>query len=557
MARPQDIADFGKIIEQAISEIQKKKQYDNVSAQMLSSMEEGLLKALTPAFEKLTETMRTNMANIKMTAPKMDMPPMEVHIPPIDIPAPVVHMPAPVVNVPAPVVNVPAPIVNVKASDLKMPDLMRIVGDVSLKDHNAKNPVPVMLYGTDGKPILSFGGGGGGKVNFFTLKEILTSSGNSVIDDTNTALRVNIVAGSSSGVTGPGVSDNALRIVMATDSVSSVNIVSGSSSGTQYNDGATPDQAGGIVTVAGLFDGGSVQSWQGSSYGIGQVQLTGFDGSLVGITSNALDVNLKSEGVTLEVRQVSGGLDSISIASQPFTLDVKQVSGGMDSVSIASQPFTFDVKQVSGSTDSINVSTLNGTTVATDSGVTGPGVLRIVHVTDVATSVNVTGVPQVMGDIASGSTDTGSNPVKIGGVVHTSNPTALADGKRTDAFYDAVGRAVMTPVQIRGLRSTAYATLNSNTETTLLASGSGVFNDLVYIAFANTSSGTVNIDLRDATAAGIVQTYAIPANATQGFSLSMPIPQNVAADTWTVDFNTSDVSNTTVYVNALFAKNVG
>lgn len=48
-------------------------------------------------------------------------------------------------------------------------------------------------------------------------------------------------------------------------------------------------------------------------------------------------------------------------------------------------------------------------------------------------------------DVASGSADSG-NPVKIGGRVRTSAPTALANDTRSNAHFDALGRQLVTPI---------------------------------------------------------------------------------------------------------------
>lgn len=203
--------------------------------------------------------------------------------------------------------------------------------------------------------------------------------------------------------------------------------------------------------------------------------------------------------------------------------------------------------------------------------------LRVVHATDVAMSivagatlgvqqvsgsawsVSITGstVSQiVVGDDVADAADAGGAPIKVGGIARTANPSAVGAGDRVAATFDDVGRQVVYPYQVRDLISTAYATLSTNTETNLLAGVSGVFLDLVYVAFANTSAGAVDIDIRDSLAAGILATITVPADATAGWAPVVPIPQNEAANSWTVDFNTADVSGTTVFVNALFIRNV-
>ncbi len=207
--------------------------------------------------------------------------------------------------------------------------------------------------------------------------------------------------------------------------------VSGSSDSTNVT------QLGGndIALNSGVVNTGTIRTVQVTDVA-SSIYVTGANGTIItniansdGATLDPRDRNWTitetipiSTGSTLDVKQVSGANWSIEIASQPFTLDTKQVSGGVDSISIASQPFTLDVKQVSGSIDSINVlqyggtgvavgtedgagvfrvyqvqnavssidvRQINGLTTGFGSGVDNTGVLRVVNVTDVATSVNI------------------------------------------------------------------------------------------------------------------------------------------------------------------------
>ena len=167
-----------------------------------------------------------------------------------------------------------------------------------------------------------------------------------------------------------------------------------------------------------------------------------------------------------------------------------------------------------------------------------------------------------LGNRAHGDTDDG-NPIKSGGVAMTTLPTKVADGKRSNIRTDATGRTLMVPYQVRELVSTAYATIanggstdNNSTEITLLAGIASTFLDLVYISCVNTSSATVRIDIRDATAGGIVKTMQIPANDTRSETLTNPLPQNTTAAAWTVQANQAGFSTTTVLVNAQFVQNL-
>ena len=70
----------------------------------------------------------------------------------------------------------------------------------------------------------------------------------------------------------------------------------------------------------------------------------------------------------------------------------------------------------------------------------------------------------------------------------------------------------------------------------------------------NSSDAAVTVDLRSETAAGIMTSIRITANGTAGVSLSVPIPQNTVAGTWTADM--PDITGTTVTLSALFSKEV-
>lgn len=599
-------------MEQAIEEIKKKKQFDKDAGALIASLEEGLMKAVAPAIEKAVEKMAKSIGGLQVNVPEIKMPDLELDMAPVAEAmrnAVSDSMRGLKVNIPeikAPTVNVPTPQVRVDVPPMT-------ISEVALKGVDSKNPVPVMMMGTDGKPLMFPSVGGGSKANFLAIRNMLTANGDSMIDETNDALRVNMVASTGSGFSvtpgsgsgGSGESDeNTFRVVHATDVALSVNIssftssvavvmttddgdsamdeandalrvnvVAGSlSANTQYNDGATPDQAGGIGIISALFDGGSVQTALGSSYGIQQVQLSGFDGSLVGITSNALDVNIASSSPVLAVRQVSGVADSVSVldfnGNAPATGLNETTNGFLRVV----QPTDF--------TGSVNVTTFNGNAPATGLNEVTSGFLRVVNPSSIESSVNVmslggnainlgsgtvgTGTLRtvmgtdstvmVVGDTASDVADSALAPVKIGGIARQANPTAVAAGDRVSATYDDLGRQVMRINQVRDLIQTAYATLSNGTETTLLAGAASTFHDLIYIMGANDSGAAVQVDIRAATAANKVMTLEIPANGTAGVSLPVPIPQDVAADTWTADM--PDITGTNVYISALFSKEV-
>lgn len=172
-------------------------------------------------------------------------------------------------------------------------------------------------------------------------------------------------------------------------------------------------------------------------------------------------------------------------------------------------------------------------------------------------NVNVNG--SLNSVLATGATlhdaaDDGDAPIKIGGIAMTANPAAVAGGDRVSARLDVIGRQLVRPIQVRDLMQTAYVSLTTGTETTLLAGVSGVFFDLLYVMGTNNSDAAVTVDLRSATAAGIVTSIRIPANGTAGVSLSVPLPQDTSATTWTADL--PDITGTTVTLGALFSREV-
>lgn len=159
-----------------------------------------------------------------------------------------------------------------------------------------------------------------------------------------------------------------------------------------------------------------------------------------------------------------------------------------------------------------------------------------------------------VGPSASGVADDGSAPLQQGGIARTANPTAVSGGQVVKAAFDKLGRQLVRPLQVRDLIQTAYATLTNGTETTLKASPASTFLDLVYILGANNSDAAVIVDIRAGTANGVVASITVPPNGTAGVSLSVPIPQDTAAATWTADM--PDITGTTVYLSALFSQEI-
>ena len=158
----------------------------------------------------------------------------------------------------------------------------------------------------------------------------------------------------------------------------------------------------------------------------------------------------------------------------------------------------------------------------------------------------------------SGSTDsvfiTGSADSMMAFQARQTNPTVVVDGADVRPKADDLGRLLNRPIQVRDLIQTAYVTLNTGTETTLLAGVASTFHDLIYMMMANSSDAAVIVDVRAGTANGVVASVAVPANGTAGVSLPVPIPQDLVGNAWTVDM--PDITGNSVYVSDLFSKQV-
>lgn len=282
-------------------------------------------------------------------------------------------------------------------------------------------------------------------------------------------------------------------------------------------------------------------------------------------------VNLVADNVSLEVIQVSGASNSVNVVGPIDQGDeataLRVVHAGNAASSVATQATglnetTAGVLRAVLMTDSLNsVNNVQwgGSAVATGLNEVTNGVVRVYPMTSANSSVFITGssgTTVIVGDIASDVADTGGNPVKIGGIARTANPTAVAAGDRVSLTMDTLGRPIMRPFQVRALTKTAYVSLSSGAETTLLAGTTSAPNDMVMIAATNASSAAFTIDVRSGTAGSILHTMVIPANTGPiGFAPPLPYPGE-AGSAWTVDLQGTDISNPNVSVTGIFVQDV-
>ena len=585
-------------LQKLISELQAKKFREGEAKDLMSAIQAEQTAALKPVLESmaksigdsLKEQLSEAIKNIKVEVPKIEIPPINVKVPEAKITVTVPRIEVPPINVPE----------------------QKVVFPASFKlDTDRANPVPVILTDIKGAvySISQFaggGGGGGGKpikqyqeadtdslikglavlgesddalipiqfgsgvsdralrvvhatdvaqsVSFSGTVEMRQVSGSvdsvsvtefaggaqlNTLQASGSVDSVNVlqVGGTPVAANAGVANDGTLRVVQAVDSVVSVNVVSGSASGTEYADGAARGTATG--TIGMVDDGTNIQSMKGDTAGRPAMNLE----QIAGI-GTAVGEGVANAGALRTVQAVDS-VASVNVVStvgltdtqlRASTLDVKQVSGSSDSVVVNSVLTSLEVKQVSGSVDSVSVLDFPaGTLIQT---------LQLSGSTD---SVVATG------NIAHDGVDSG-NPIKIGGIARQANPTAVAALDRVDATFDDLGRQVITPYQVRDLITTAYLALATGTETALLAGAASTFHDLVYVMGSNQSDAAVDVDFRSGTGGSVVFSLTIPADATAGVALPVPIPQTEVAQAWTADM--ADITGTTVNISALFIKNI-
>lgn len=413
----------------------------------------------------------------------------------------------------------------------------------------------------------------------------------------------------SATVVGAGYQDNALRVVNATDAVTSVSVTSITSPINQ-GEGASAlrvIQAG--DTVSSVFIVGPIA--QGDAATAMRVVIAGNSDASVVVNSGTITTVTTLTGITNTVASSlvdSSGVQYSGSNPLPITGNITTTAGatGQGDGASASR-----IIQAGDTVSSINILQINGTAPATGLNETNSGVFRVVLMTDSVASVNivsgsssgatgqgdaasatrvviagnsdasvvvnsgtittVTTLTGITNSVAAANIDSsgvqysGSNPMPIttvgGGpdsmfvlIAHTANPTAVADGADVRRMADKLGRQVMRPMQVRDLIATAYVSLATGTETTLLAGVASTFLDLINVIGTNNSDAAVSVDLRDATGAGIITTLRIPANGTVGTNNTVPIPANTLATAWTADL--PDITGTTVTLSALFSKEI-
>ena len=379
--------------------------------QFLASLGPALVEMLYPVVSTIAQEVGRIPDQVKQAISEVRID-NKVNVPSVHVPIPQVNYTPPAINVPqqkAPIVNytppnvvvppikVPQPKVTVNIPTKALTNEMRAVKkalnesksiqqeawerDVVIPEYTHGKPMPVLMVNTLGKPweplvgarsvvaqmikneegrIAKFGEGTSNDalrvVHATDVSQSVSITGSmetkqvsGVIDSVNVVQLAGTGTAVNSGVT----NDGTLRVVQAVDSVTSVNIVSGSASGTEYTDGVVDTTPTGTVAMGN----------------------TGEDGANIFAlrTHNGI-----MDSSTLRVLFATDSVASVNIVSGS-SAGTQYTDGEKDATPVGTLAMGYDGEE-------------SEFALRTHSGVAGSGVLRVVHVNDVGLSVSATQV---------------------------------------------------------------------------------------------------------------------------------------------------------------------
>ena len=149
----------------------------------------------------------------------------------------------------------------------------------------------------------------------------------------------------------------------------------------------------------------------------------------------------------------------------------------------------------------------------------------------------------VGGSLAHDAVESG-NPLAIGGIARTANPTAVAALDRVRGWFTTLGKMVVTLGAPRDLITHAHTQIASpSSETTILAAGgAGVLHDLTSLVITNQTATAVNVTIKDDTAGTTRMIIALAASGGAVIDFPRPVNQAVANKPWTATLSSAAVT---------------
>lgn len=147
----------------------------------------------------------------------------------------------------------------------------------------------------------------------------------------------------------------------------------------------------------------------------------------------------------------------------------------------------------------------------------------------------------VAGDVAHDAADSG-NPLKVGGKAHTSAPTAVANGDRVNAYFDANGRLVTSLASRRQSTPVALSDgeagdINITPRRAIMTSlDKGTLSDLTWTA-TNLNDGLrydTDLSFRSTICGYVVNSSNVAVTLYLGYYWMLNAPY-ACIDSWTID----------------------
>jgi hypothetical protein len=565
------MADVKKILGEVLEKAKKAKQEEDAERQkrndsdrtaVLQNLSGDLSKSLQAIMPELVksaqvseETIRKALSEaIQINMPQLEMP--EIEIPDIHVDTTELNAVASRIEQAIASLNLKETVVNLPESNFQFPERV----NVTLPDYDKTRPMPVMMMDDKGRPFnFPQSNIGGGKADFLTIKDIRNSSGGSIIDNDGFMKVTGSFTVSAAGASNVALvnsdgtyynSDNPLPVTFSAASVQPVSQVSG---------------AAWSVSVTDIY--GTVATNLINPDGRMKVELpTG--------SSGLTDTELRATSLT--VQQLSGANFSVSVTdifgstgTGFYNLDNRlRVSNDVTDVFVTTTTSSvvnadnrvkvelpaMTITAVTSITNTIAAANVDSSGVQYSGSNPMPVTLAVSNATSTLNAVIVD---------SSGIGYNGANPVPVtvtgitgttsSGYTRQTNPTAVASDYVPLALDD-LGRQLTRPLQVRDLIKTAYVSLATGTETTLISAVAGAYLDLIMIVASNNSDAAVSVDIRPVTGGNIVNTLRIPANGTAGWTPAVPWPQTDTGNNWTVDG--PDETGRTLTFSALFSQEI-
>lgn len=175
-------------------------------------------------------------------------------------------------------------------------------------------------------------------------------------------------------------------------------------------------------------------------------------------------------------------------------------------------------------------------------------------------SSNPTVIPSsvisVMGDVANAATDSG-NPVKIGGIYNSTNPTSVSSGQRVNAWFDKSGKQIVNSAlrALKGVQLTAISCSVTETNITPSSTG-GNFIDIYGLVLSNLSTNSIQqVTIKDSSGGTSRMIFEVPFSDTRGFMVPVDaaVPQAASSQAWTATLSNSSGP---FQVTALYVTNI-